>query len=226
MPNFTMELFRAIELSPNGDIGLNDYSIFDETYRETLNKKITEHYWMREIGHETLDMFRFAMRRRMNEIMPVYNKLYMSEQLIFDPLVTMDIRTVTSGSSNMESEGHSDSTTASENSSGSRAVQSQTPQVPLSGNGDYATSAADTTSKTAAGGTGSENSESATTEESSGESHVTGYQGSPASLLMEYRRSLMNIDVLIIDELSDLFMGVWDSGDDYMPYPFTNLPHL
>lgn len=226
MPSFTMELFRAIELAPNGDIGLNDYPIFDSNYREGLNKKIIDHYYMREIGMETLGLFTFAMRRRMNEIMPYYNDLYKSQKINFDPLSTMDIRTVTSGESQMEAEGTSTSSTTTDNESGSRAVQSTTPQVMLSGNGDYASGAADTTSKSKATGTGTDESSSSNTQQNSGESRTTGYQGSPSSLIMDYRRSLMNIDLLVIDDLSDLFMGVWDNGDNYMPYPFTNLPHL
>lgn len=34
-------------------LGLADYPIFDETYRETLNDKIIRHYFMYEIGAET-----------------------------------------------------------------------------------------------------------------------------------------------------------------------------
>lgn len=226
MPTFTIELFRAIELAPNGDIGLNDYPIFDPAYREPLNQKIIAHYHSREIGMETIGKFTFAMKRRMNEIMPYYNDLYKSQRMEFDPLATMDIRTITTGESQVESEGHSESVNNANTESGSRAVQSTTPQAMLSGSGDYASSAADTTSKGTSAGSGNENSESATTEQNNAESHVTGYQGSGASLIMEYRRSLMNVDMLVIDELSDLFMGVWDNGDDFTPYPYTNLPML
>jgi hypothetical protein len=36
------------------DIGLDDYPIFQEAYRETLNNKIIRHYYTREIGAETV----------------------------------------------------------------------------------------------------------------------------------------------------------------------------
>src|SRR4051794_4007521 len=61
MGTFTMPLKTAIELAPKGDIGLNDYPIFDEAYRPTLNKKITDRYLNREIGMETISLFRHAM---------------------------------------------------------------------------------------------------------------------------------------------------------------------
>jgi len=221
-----MELFRAIELAPNGDIGLSDYPIFDANYRDGLNKKIIAHYHSREIGMETVDRFIFAMRRRMNEIMPYYNDLYKTQKIEFDPLSTMDIRTVTSGDSNVIAEGEATSESATNNEGGSRAVQSNTPQVLLAGNGDYATSAADTNSKSKASGTGKETNKSSNTQTNSGDSRVSGYQGSPASIIAEYRRNLINIDMLVIDDLSDLFMGVWDNGDDYAPFGFPDLPTL
>lgn len=40
--------------------------------------------------------------------------------------------------------------------------------------------------------------------------HVVGWQGhSPSKLLQELRETFLNIDMMIIDELSDLFMGLW-----------------
>lgn len=41
---------------------------------------------------------------------------------------------------------------------------------------------------------------------------VTGKQGtqSYSSMIMEYRESLINIDMMIINELEELFMGIWE----------------
>lgn len=84
MSSYTVELRQLIQ---NGyDIGLKDYPIFDESYRETLNNKIITHYWMREIGAETAGLFKLYLNRTMSEIMPYYNQLYKSAQLDFDPL--------------------------------------------------------------------------------------------------------------------------------------------
>ena len=62
--------------------------IFDECHRKELNDKIIEHYYFREIGAETPDRFNFYLRRKMREIMPYYNQLYISEMIKFDPLAT------------------------------------------------------------------------------------------------------------------------------------------
>ena len=57
-------------------IGLADYPIFDEDYRATLNNDIIRHYYMREIGCETLEQFAFRVRGHMIRMMPYFNELY------------------------------------------------------------------------------------------------------------------------------------------------------
>lgn len=66
------------------------FPIFDEAYREGLCKKILNHYYTREIGAETTALWKFWLNQKMNEIMPYYNKLYLSEQLKYDPLHEID----------------------------------------------------------------------------------------------------------------------------------------
>lgn len=185
MATFTMSLKKAIEITggtlserkgitvlTNGNIGLEHYEIFDENYRATLNGKIIDHYWNSEIGLETIEMFRLAVRRRMNEIMPYYNELYRTKLLEFDPLSTLNIKSTSeaeierlskmladnkassdasttqssTGASNTTSEDDSESHSTSESSNGSRAINSDMPMTILSNDEDYASSGADVTS--------------------------------------------------------------------------------
>ena len=53
-----------------------DYPIFDEDYRATLETMILKHYYMWEIGAETVGLFKLWLNERMNEIMPKYNLMY------------------------------------------------------------------------------------------------------------------------------------------------------
>lgn len=55
------------------------YPIFNEEYREILETKIINHYFTREIGLETVSLWKHFLKTRMNEIMPYYNKLYEAE---------------------------------------------------------------------------------------------------------------------------------------------------
>ena len=66
-------------------------TFFDENYRQVLCKKILKHYYTREIGLETVGLWQLFMNRKLEEIMPYYNKLYNSELIQFNPMHTMDM---------------------------------------------------------------------------------------------------------------------------------------
>lgn len=67
-----------------------DYPIFDEAYRPVLETKILMHYYTREICEETVGLWKLRLMARLNDIMPLYNKLYESELLKFNPLYDAD----------------------------------------------------------------------------------------------------------------------------------------
>lgn len=244
MATFTMPLKRVIELTggevdfstgvavmTGGNIGLAHYPLHDEAHRPTLTGKIIDHYWNREIGVESVDMFQMNMRKRMNEIMPYYNDMYKAAAIDFDPLSTIDMRTVgnnatttdTDSASNTTTDTDNESTSTTANTAGSRAVNSEFPQTMLNNSGDYATAATDSNSQSDSNVTTSDDAraEQATTEhagtvaEQDTLSHTTGYQGIPATILTAYRDSLVNVDMMVISELEDLFMFVYDNGDEY-----------
>lgn len=68
------------------------FPIFDEDYREPLCKKILKHYYTREIGEETVGLWKLRLDAKMNEIMPYFNKLYNSELVAIDPLINYRYR--------------------------------------------------------------------------------------------------------------------------------------
>lgn len=221
MATFTIELYRVLESYPSDDlssIGLNDYPCVNEEYRKQLNDKIVMRYHMREIGQETVSMFKFAMRRKMHEIMPYYNQLIASTMIEFDPMRTIDMTTLFKGVNAQESEANAQNKTDTTGESKSRTVQSATPQLMLAAKKDYATSAADAISETKNGSTANEDTKSATTDKSDSESRTSGYQGLPADMLMSYRATLINVDLLILEELAELFMTIWNNGDTYTDY--------
>lgn len=231
MANFTMTLQEILENNPNEDLGLNAYPIFDEAYRDGLNQKIYNEYFNREIGSSTVQEFRLWMHRRMCKIMPYYNQMYLSERMRIDPLNTVNMSTVVDStgdstasgtmSGTSTSTGTSDQTTTAE--SKSRSVDMVTPQNELAGQGDYATGAQDNISSTNGGSNAenAENSESDTKSDTTAntvshmENKVSGYSGSQAVLLNEFRKTFLNIDAEILDDLADLFMQIWTTGDSF-----------
>lgn len=96
-----------------------NYPIFDEEYREGLEKKIIKHYYMREIGFETVGLFKIRLDMKMNEIMPYYNQLYESARLEFNPFYDVDYTRTHVGSTG-EEKNHSGNSEYSRNGSSTR----------------------------------------------------------------------------------------------------------
>lgn len=84
MSKYTIELRYVLEIGY--DFGLNDYPIFDETYRQTLNNNIINTFYFSEICEETVARWAIRFKNKMNVIMPYYNKLYESQLIEIDPL--------------------------------------------------------------------------------------------------------------------------------------------
>lgn len=202
-------------LSDPKRVGLGTYPIFDEAYRPILNGKILDEYWNREIGSETIDIFMLTIRRKMDQIMPYYNKLYLSEQIEYDALATMDIRSQGSSAMHGTESSDTEANTTSETDGKARVVQSQTPQTMLKPNADYATAATDTNSESDVSGNSESHNVGETSSSSNSENRVTGYQGIASDLIMRYRSSLLNIDTMILSDVEDCFMLVLSSGDSF-----------
>jgi hypothetical protein len=75
-------------------LGLDKYPIFDEGFRPILNLSIVNHYFMREIGAETVELFIFYLNRRMWEHMPTWNPIFQRvSDPNYDPFINTDLAT-------------------------------------------------------------------------------------------------------------------------------------
>lgn len=90
-----------------------DFPVFDESYRNVLCTKILRHYYTREIGLETVALWKLKLETKLNEVMPFYNQLYKSELIKFNPLYDTDLHTTHVG----DKQGNSDKTSAANHSS-------------------------------------------------------------------------------------------------------------
>lgn len=201
MSTYTTQLRYIVE--SGYDLGLKNYPIFDEGYRELLNAKIIEHYYFREIGLETAGLFKRFLNRKMAEIMPYYNQLYKSELLKVEPLTRIDLWETFKRSDNGEFNGTMQDNTNNFN------VYSDTPQGNLS-TADikdhlYASSASKDQNE-------QHTSTNQTTENQlEHEKHNYGNPGTrtDSEMLLEYRKTFLNIDMMVINELEELFMQLW-----------------
>lgn len=73
---------------------------FDENYRSILCSKILKHYYLKEIGCETVGIWKLWMNCKLEEIMPYYNQLYESALLKFDPFKDVDYTKTHEGEDN------------------------------------------------------------------------------------------------------------------------------
>lgn len=197
------------------------YPIFDELYRLALNKKILRHYYTREIGAETVGLWKLWLNTKMKEIMPYYNQLYLSATLDFNPLYDVNYTRTHQGSDGGENQrGFASSTTRTSESSSSDDTTdkfSDTPQGGITGvaDGMYLTNARITNVSASASDESGENRQDAETSSFSNTNEyiesVAGKMGGGtySKMIMEYREAMLNIDMLIIDELADLFMKIY-----------------
>ena len=233
MSRYTIELRYLIE--GNYELGLKDYPIFDESYREQLNNKIIQHYYFREIGFETEALFKNRLNQKMNEIMPYYNQMYESSKLKIDPLSTIDLEEVFSRKSKTTGEGTSSTSGTGNNTNNfnstdttdygkiskfSDIAQAQTTPNEIL-NDKYLTSATvdDGQDKNTNTGTNTSQTESTTSGTSTDKRNLDedttltrkGNNGtaSESELLNMYRETFLNIDMMIIDDLDELFLGIW-----------------
>lgn len=210
---------------------------FDESYRPLLCQKILKHYYLREIGSETVGIWKLWLNTRLEEIMPFYNQLYKSALIEFNPLYDVDLKRThnrkidsskqDTGTSQSVSSGEINASVTSSGSSNNtkKDLYSDTPQGAITGleNENYLTNARKVTDT---GSTSNENSSTGTNKTTVNDDtsntgtansledyveNVIGKQGSESysSMLLKFRETFLNIDMQVIEEFSDLFMGLW-----------------
>lgn len=206
-------------LDKSWDKIFSDFPIFDEKYRPELCKKILRHYYTREICCETVGRWKLFLSDKMKNIMPYYNQLYQSELLKIQPLVSVD-RSVSHDGRGSESKVTSRNGTNSSNSrtdgtTDTWSYYSDTPQGGINGldSNDYLTNAThntgtDGTSSTLKGTT-TENETGTGNRSDSYVDKILGYEGNQSEMLLKFRETFLNIDMLVIDELKDLFFTIY-----------------
>ena len=186
-----------------------NFPIFDEAYRNVLCTKILKHYYTREIGLETYGLWKLKLDTKLNEIMPYYNKMYESVNLEYNPLYNIDMETKHSRTSGDDIS--RDTVTTGNITTDSENKFLDTPQGGLDGilDTDYLTNVTLNNASENTNATANESVKSTTTEEYT--TKITGKaSGSNYSrMIMEYREALINVDMMIIDELKDLFFLLW-----------------
>lgn len=195
------------------DFGLKNYPIFDEAYRETLNNNILMHYYENEIGFETAGLFKVYLNQKMFEIMPYYNELYKVQKKMLLNDITNNVNLTETFKRDTSTNTSSKSASTSSGISKSKNVEQATPQGSLKEENidNYSYASNITMDKN---DTSNSVNDSATGESSGNENYIKTIIGNNGSkynvdILEQLKNNLMNIDLMIINELNELFMQIY-----------------
>lgn len=212
MAKYTITIKSLID--NNFDFKMTNYPIFDENYRDTLNNNILYHYYENEIGFETAPLFRFYLNQKLNEIMPYYNELYkVQKKLITDNLLlnNVNITEQLQGSNTTTTSSTSQSTNSG--TSNSKNLFQDTPQGQISNtdinNQTWATNL--TLDSNSTSNTINDSNSASGQGTNSYIKTIIGNNGNKFNIdvLKDIQNNLMNIDLMIINELNDLFMQIF-----------------
>lgn len=222
------ELFEPIRFSPAlftrseveswfKDYNLNDYLTAEQQAvitatglwtKDKLAKKIVDHYYMREIGFETIGLFIHEAKDEMNELMEEYLPLIYSSAIQYDPLVNVDYTETFTRTQNLGNESASESSS----SGSSLGINSETPQGQINKtdilSGRYATNT-NATENSIGNNTNTSSSSNALENYTKRMKGNSGVSATAQKMIEQYRNNIRAIDREIIKKLNILFMNIY-----------------
>ena len=231
MANFTMEVREMMNQPLISGVFTFDYEFYSDNVqdKETFEKLFVSHFYFREIGFETPERFKVKLQSKLNLIMPYYRQLALTEwDKVRSIEQMMESKNLTETTEHIQSiQGNSE--TQSNQSSSSNATQNATSTneskasnladgVSQSSLDDgYLTASGKTeqtdNTQTESSGTGSQtltgNNEQQLTEKTTFTSNGDIGIQTPAYAIAEWRKIIININQLIINECEDLFLKIY-----------------
>ena len=234
MATYTIELRTLIE-----DYGyrlFDNYAFYtdDKEVKADFEKLFIETFYFHEIGCETPERFKWMLKAKLNRIMPYYKQLYQTEwmQVNKDMMNSKDLTETTTHTLTSHLSGTQEQQVSSESSSQSEAsgtgtnsgtdlesaLENGVPQVHLE---------TDLTRKAQSDSSSSSTAQSTASDNMTNESSMTNQQQNqleetttftskgdigiqtPAYAIAEWRKIIININDLILNECQELFMGVY-----------------
>lgn len=211
MSKYTIEVYSLLK-DKNFRLFDFEYDFYTDNIdiKQSFETKFIDTYLFNEIGHETVARFKHFLKRRLNNIMPYYKQLYETELRTkeIDFMLNKDLTETFERL--VEGENISNVNANSTNSSNDKVKESYLEQglasIDLEDKLTGVTSNNTTIeSNSISSSTDKNNNKETTKLISQGNIGVT----SSAELLEKWRKILINIDMLIIEECADLFMQVY-----------------
>lgn len=179
-----------------------------------FQNKVLDHFRFRQIGFETPGRFIFEFQKKFKEIMPYYIKMYHSVEMmdaIEDPLENYSMIEESSSTESSSASGTDAKTHNETQNSGARVRKHlDTPQGRIANLTDGYMSYADREEAVVDSNSGMDNATTSTEVESEASTTLTRHGNigvtTYAQMLEGYRNTFINTDMMIIDELDELFL--------------------
>lgn len=190
-----------------------DYDFYTDSdiIKSKFEQKFIDEYYFHEIGQETVARFQHRLRTRLNKIMPYYKQLYDTEiaakdiNFLLNKDLTETFERVVTG----ESSSINDLTVSDQGETNNKESNIENGNASLELENGSLTNVSKTSlsNNTNSNNTSRDNTNQneITTLKSQGNIGIT----SSAELLEKWRSVIINIDQMIIDACSDLFMQVY-----------------
>lgn len=217
----------------SGGVNIWDFdypSYYTGEEKAAFEQKVIDHYFFRQIGQETVGRWLHMFRAKVREIMPYYVQMYKTVEImnnIEDPFGNVDIvetfeehgdsQEITHNTAKLEDD---TSTTTARSGEDEKTVKfSNTPQGSISNLDSYLTEATQENVNLGSSETVTNDGEANTTTDGKNDrthslSHTYTKKGNQgvntyAHDMIEFRQAIINIDMMIINELNCLFLGIY-----------------
>ena len=201
----------------NYDLMDFSYNLYDNSLKQYFEEKFKQHFFLYEIGFETVGLFKQQLLMTLNDIYPYYKQLYETELRCkdIDFMLNKDlketfIRETIGEGTNVT---NSTQTSTSNSSSNDLMTSHDTPQNRVDDLNKFMTAAQKSSSSNENSNSGNANTTSTGNTKSTDKTELLS-QGnigvtSSAELLTKWRDVLINIDQLIFNDLKSLFLLVY-----------------
>lgn len=196
-----------------------DYNLTERLTKEEFETHIINHYLMRRIGYETLTAFKIALNCKINEIIPIFNKLYNSIEnwdLFLGDETIRSGTDITNSSSNNNTVSNANNTSSTNSLNVSDRRSSDTPQDRLEDirDGSYVTNYSydtdNSSSSDSSNSNGTSNSETSSRDNKEYQEKITHSPNASErlELIKNIQNEITNIYKIIYNELDVLFYGL------------------
>ena len=208
MSKYTIDIYTLLKDESFKLFNFNyDFYTDDENVKNSFEQKFIDTFMFNELGFETVARFKHFLKTRLNNIMPYYSQLYITELKSKDIEFLLNKDLTETFTREVEGTVNNNSTSNASNTNNFKESSLENGNATLDLNEGQLTSISETkdSGQVDNNSTSNNNERETTTLVSRGNIGIT----SSAELLEKWREVLINIDTMIIEDCKDLFMMIY-----------------